>query len=92
VGHIGILGLDRAGVENYQITLGGDGTEDAAIGEKTGPGFAYDEIVPAIERIVGAYLTHRNDPAETFLSAYRRLGMEPFKAALYDTEGAQDAA
>ena len=23
VGHIGILGLDRAGVENYQITLGG---------------------------------------------------------------------
>jgi sulfite reductase (NADPH) hemoprotein beta-component len=92
VGHIGILGLDRAGVENYQITLGGDGTEDAAIGEKTGPGFAYDEIVPAIERIVGAYLAHRNDPAETFLAAYRRLGMEPFKAALYDAEGAQDAA
>ena len=92
VGHIGILGLDRAGVENYQITLGGDGTEDAAIGDKTGPGFAYDEIVPAIERIVGAYLTHRNDPGEAFLAAYRRLGMAPFKAALYDAEGAQDAA
>ncbi|MFM2391588.1 MAG: hypothetical protein RLZZ437_3143 [Pseudomonadota bacterium] len=92
VGHIGILGLDRAGVENYQITLGGDGTEDAAIGEKTGPGFAYDEIVPAIERIVDAYLTHRLDAGETFLAAYRRLGMEPFKAALYDAEGAKDAA
>jgi sulfite reductase (NADPH) hemoprotein beta-component len=92
VGHIGILGLDRAGVENYQITLGGDGTEDAAIGEKTGPGFAYDEIVPAIERIVDAYLTHRLDAGETFLAAYRRLGMEPFKAALYDAEGTKDAA
>jgi sulfite reductase (NADPH) hemoprotein beta-component len=92
VGHIGILGLDRAGVENYQITLGGDGTEDAAIGEKTGPGFAYDEIVPAIERIVGAYLSHRSEPAETFLAAYRRLGIEPFKAALYGEEGEKDAA
>jgi sulfite reductase (NADPH) hemoprotein beta-component len=92
VGHIGILGLDRAGVENYQITLGGDGTEDAAIGEKTGPGFAYDEIIPAIERIVGAYLTHRNDPGEAFLATYRRLGMAPFKAALYGEEGEKDAA
>lgn len=92
VGHIGILGLDRAGVENYQITLGGDGSETAAIGDKTGPGFAYDEIVPAVERIVRAYLTLRETSEETFLMAFRRLGMEPFKAALYDTEGAQDAA
>ena len=84
VGHIGILGLDRAGVENYQITLGGDGTETAVIGEKTGPGFAYDEIVPAIERILRAYLDLRLEPSETFLQAYRRVGMEPFKAALYD--------
>ena len=56
VGHIGILGLDRAGVENYQITLGGDGTETAAIGEKAGHGFAYDEVVPAVERLIEAYL------------------------------------
>ena len=83
VGHIGILGLDRAGVENYQITLGGDGTEDAAIGTRTGPGFAYDEIVPAIERILKAYLALRDDAEETFLQAYKRVGMEPFKAALY---------
>jgi sulfite reductase (NADPH) hemoprotein beta-component len=91
VGHIGILGLDRAGVENYQITLGGDGTERAAIGDKTGPGFAYDEIVPAIERILRAYLALRHDPAETFIDAFRRLGATPFKAALYG-EGARDAA
>ncbi|SEM88905.1 sulfite reductase (NADPH) hemoprotein beta-component [Gemmobacter aquatilis] len=92
VGHIGILGLDRAGVENYQITLGGDGSETAVIGEKTGPGFAYDEIVPAIERIIAAYLEHREAPEETFLEAYRRLGLAPFKAALYPAEGKRDAA
>ncbi|MFY0691170.1 MAG: nitrite/sulfite reductase [Paracoccaceae bacterium] len=83
VGHIGILGLDRAGVENYQITLGGDGTETAAIGERAGPGFAYDEIVPAIERLIDAYLDLRSDSSETFLQTYRRLGLAPFKAALY---------
>ncbi|WP_321363286.1 nitrite/sulfite reductase [uncultured Celeribacter sp.] len=83
VGHIGILGLDRAGVENYQITLGGDGTEDMVIGSRTGPGFAYDEIIPAIERILATYLELREAPEETFLEAYRRLGMAPFKDALY---------
>ena len=84
VGHIGILGLDKAGVESYQITLGGDGTEDASLGDRTGPGFAYDQIVPAIERILRAYLALRHDREETFLQAYRRLGAEPFKEALYE--------
>ncbi|MCW1930727.1 nitrite/sulfite reductase [Pararhodobacter zhoushanensis] len=86
VGHIGILGLDRAGVENYQITLGGDGSEDAALGERTGPGFAYDQIVPAVERILRAYLDLRTSREETFLMAYRRVGLAPFKAALYEAE------
>jgi sulfite reductase (NADPH) hemoprotein beta-component len=83
VAHIGILGLDRAGVESYQITLGGDGTEDATIGERAGPGFGADDVIPAIERIVFAYLDLRQGPAETFLQAYRRVGMVPFKLALY---------
>ncbi|MGR3571248.1 nitrite/sulfite reductase [Brevirhabdus sp.] len=83
VGHIGILGLDRAGVENYQITLGGDGTRDTTIGERAGPGFGAEEVLPAIERLVQAYLDLRADPQETFLQTYRRLGMAPFKAALY---------
>ncbi len=83
MGHIGILGLDRDGVENYQITLGGDGTEDAQIGERAGPGFGAEELIPAIERIVSAYLDLRTDAGETFLQAYRRLGLAPFKAALY---------
>ena len=87
VGHIGILGLDRAGVENYQITLGGDGTERAAIGERTGPGFPADRVVPAIERLVDAYLDLREGADEPFIDTYRRVGMEPFKAALYDQAG-----
>jgi sulfite reductase (NADPH) hemoprotein beta-component len=83
VGHIGILGLDRAGVENYQITLGGDATETAAIGQRTGPGFSADDLLPALERLITAYLDLRSEPKETFLQTYRRLGATPFKAALY---------
>ena len=92
VGHIGILGLDRAGVENYQITLGGDGTEDAVIGQRVGPGFAYDQVVAAIETIITTYLTLREDESETFLDAYRRLGPDPFKAALYPEAAKRNAA
>ena len=83
VGHIGILGLDRAGAENYQITLGGDHTEAAALGARTGPGFGAAEVVPAVERILNAYLSLREGPDETFIEAFRRAGMAPFKAALY---------
>ena len=93
VGHIGILGLDKAGVESYQITLGGDGTETASIGQRMGPGFSADDIVPAIERLIFAYLDLREGAEETFLEAFRRLGGEPFKAALYpETEARKHAA
>ncbi|MEO0327256.1 MAG: nitrite/sulfite reductase [Pseudomonadota bacterium] len=90
VGHIGILGLDKAGVESYQITLGGDGTETATIGERTGPGFSYEEIIPAVTRIIDHYLEIREDEIETFLETFRRLGAEPFKQALYSHQ--QEAA
>jgi len=93
VAHIGILGLDRAGVESYQITLGGDHTETAAIGERAGPGFSADDIIPAIERLVEAYLELRGSDEEIFIQTYRRLGLAPFKAALYPEEKARvDAA
>ena len=92
VGHIGILGLDRAGVENYQITLGGDGTETTTIGERAGPGFGADEIVPAIERLVLGYLDLRMSDDETFLQTYRRLGAAPFKSILYPEKADRNAA
>ncbi len=83
LGHIGILGLDRAGVENYQITLGGDGYDIPAIGQRAGAGFPAEEVAPAIDRLLRAYLEVREDASERFLDAYRRLGPAPFKAALY---------
>ena len=86
VGHIGILGLDRGGVENYQITLGGDGTEDAHIGERTGPGFPADKLIKAIEAIINVYLNGRKNRNETFLNFYRRVGLSPFKLAIYQNK------
>ena len=83
VGHIGILGLDRAGVENYQITLGGDGTEGATLGDRVGPGFDADDLLTAIQSIISVYMEGRLDRAEDFLTFYRRVGLQPFKARLY---------
>jgi sulfite reductase (NADPH) hemoprotein beta-component len=83
VGHIGILGLEKAGSEAYQITLGGSADETCAVGTLTGPGFTSETIVDAVEKVVQAYLKLRNGPAEDFLTAYRRVGMAPFKEALY---------
>ena len=81
-GHIGILGVDRKGTENYQLLLGGSGAEDASLGRITGPGFDEDGIVDAIERTVETYRTLRED-GERFLDTYRRVGMDPFKEAIY---------
>ena len=84
VGHVGILGLDRAGEENYQITLGGDATETAALGKRSGPGFSADQVGPAIERLVDHYLAVRDGADETFLQTCRRLGPDAFKEVLHD--------
>jgi sulfite reductase (NADPH) hemoprotein beta-component len=90
VGHIGILGLEKRGEESYQVTLGGDATETAAIGEILGPGLKAEEVPDAIERIVGVYLAHRHD-GETFIEGVRRLGLEPFKAAFLARAEAENA-
>ena len=83
VGHVGILGLDKAGVENYQITLGGSAGNDAAIGEKMGRGFNVDELMPALNRLIDAYLALRLHGGETFAETVKRLGTLPFQEALY---------
>jgi sulfite reductase (NADPH) hemoprotein beta-component len=81
-GHIGILGVDRKGVENYQLTLGGSGAEDVSLGKITGPGFDEDGIVDAVEKAVEKYRELR-EGSERFVDTYRRVGMEPFKEAIY---------
>jgi len=81
-GHIGILGVDRKGTENYQLLLGGSGAEDVSLGRITGPGFDEDGIVDAVERATDLYLQVRED-GERFIDTYRRVGFEPFKEAIY---------
>ena len=82
-GHIGILGVEKKGTELYQITVGGDGTETASIGDILGPGFVAEEVPNAIERLVDTYLGRRNGADERFIDFFRRVGKEPFKEALY---------
>ncbi len=83
VGHIGILGLEKAGVESYQLTLGGSADESCSIGDITGRGFSSEKIVDAVETVVDTYLRLRTDHEEDFLHVFRRVGMKPFKEALY---------
>ena len=82
VGHIGILGVDRKGEENYQILLGGSADQNASLAEVIGPSFTADGVVDGVERVVDAYIDLRA-PSETFLETYRRLGPAPFKERLY---------
>ncbi|MCP8893399.1 nitrite/sulfite reductase [Shinella daejeonensis] len=83
VGHIGLLGVEKKGEELYQITLGGSGDENTSIGEIIGRGFAPEKVTDAVEVIVDTYLGLRLSASETFLAAYRRVGPQPFKQALY---------
>jgi sulfite reductase (NADPH) hemoprotein beta-component len=82
VGHIGILGVDRKGVEIYLILLGGSGAEDASLGEILGPGFDQNGIVDAVENVIHTYEGLRRN-GERFLDTYRRVGAAPFKERLY---------
>jgi len=92
VAHIGILGLEKNGIENYQITLGGDASLSMNIGKVAGPGFSKQEILPAVERLIDAYLKIRNNSDETFLQVYQRLGDKLFVDALYPKQGEQNVA
>ncbi|MDL2398626.1 nitrite/sulfite reductase [Rhizobium mayense] len=91
VGHIGLLGVEKKGAELYQITLGGSGDEHTSIGEIIGRGFEPDKVTDAIETIVDTYLGLRLEHSETFLAAYRRVGPQPFKDALYGSAAAEAA-
>jgi sulfite reductase (NADPH) hemoprotein beta-component len=85
VGHIGILGVDKRGEEFFQLTLGGSSDQNASLGDRLGPGLPQGEVPAAIRKIVDAYLVIRQ-PNERFLDTYRRVGIEPFKTAVYGEE------
>src|SRR3546814_17807761 len=77
-GHIGILGVDRKGKENYQLLLGGSEAQDTSLARITGPGFDEDGIVGAVEKATDVYLANRAE-GERLLDTYRPFGLAPFK-------------
>jgi sulfite reductase (NADPH) hemoprotein beta-component len=81
-GHIGVLGVDRKGVENYQLLLGGSGAEDASLAQILGPGFDEAGIVNAVQKVTQAYMRERHE-GERLLDTWRRVGAAPFKEAVY---------
>ena len=91
VGNIGILGVDKRGQEFFQLTLGGSSDENASLGDRVGPGLPQSDVPAAIERIVDLYLEIRVDD-ERFLDTYRRVGMEPFRAVVYDDDDKEQVA
>ena len=84
VGDIGILGVDKGGVEWYQLTIGGHAGNTAALGQRLGRAIAKHEVAGAIEQILTAYIELR-DPEESFFDAVQRLGTAPFKESVYAT-------
>ena len=82
VGHIGILGVDKKGEEFYQIQLGGNAKNDAALGKVLGPAFSRADVVGAVKNLLDVYIEQRQTE-ETFLDAYNRLGLTPFKERVY---------
>jgi sulfite reductase (NADPH) hemoprotein beta-component len=84
VGQIGILGVDKKGEEFYQVTLGGNPDENAALGKIIGPAFSYETVTDAVETIVDTYLEVRVN-GEKFNETLARVGQAPFKEKLYAT-------
>ncbi|MFV8751931.1 nitrite/sulfite reductase [Nannocystaceae bacterium ST9] len=83
VGNIGILGIDKQGEEFYQLMLGGDAGEQAALGKILGPAFPTETIVDAVERVLATYVEGRESADERFIDYVRRVGLAPFKERVY---------
>jgi sulfite reductase (NADPH) hemoprotein beta-component len=82
IGQIGILGVDKKGQEFYQICLGGSQSKDAAIAKILGPSFKQEDVPDVVDKILSTYVELRRDE-ESFLDAYKRLGIAPFKERVY---------
>ncbi|GHA67211.1 sulfite reductase [Formosimonas limnophila] len=87
VGHIGILGVDKDGSEWYQISLGGsagdnNGGNSPAIAKIIGPSFSAAEVPDVIEKIINVFVAQRAAD-EKFIDVVQRIGITPFKEAVY---------
>ncbi|MGM0831303.1 nitrite/sulfite reductase [Halomonas qinghailakensis] len=82
VGHIGILGVDKKGEEYYQISIGGNSTDDASLGKILGPSFFREDVPDVVDKVLQVYVAERHED-ERFLDTYRRIGLKPFKERVY---------
>ena len=95
VANIGVLGVNKGGIEFYQVSLGGVANENAQVGAIIGPAFDEHQIAGAVEDIVDVYLTERQSLGhrdEKFIKTYQRVGPQPFKEKLYGTDQARQAS
>ena len=86
VGDIGILGVDKKGEHWYQISLGGSSSENAKLGQILGRAVAADEVANTIDIIAKVYQNERittDEHVESFAQVVERVGIAPFKAAVY---------
>lgn len=85
VGHIGVLGVEKAGEDWYQVLIGGRPDGPGALGVLTGKAVRQEEVPGIIDRLARHYLAERL-PGESFIAAVERLGAPAFKAALEPAE------
>jgi sulfite reductase (NADPH) hemoprotein beta-component len=84
VGHIGILGVDKHGIEWYQITIGGSASGVSSLGKVIGPPVGKEAVAETIARLLDVYVERREE-GEEFLQTVRRIGVEPFSERVYGT-------
>lgn len=82
IANIGILGLNKNATDHYQITLGGRQGKDSRLGKVLGPAVPESELPTSIRTILSVYLKYR-ELEESFIELVDRLGLAPFKEALY---------
>jgi sulfite reductase (NADPH) hemoprotein beta-component len=85
VGHIGVLGVEKAGEDWYQILLGGRPDGPGALGVLTGKAVREEDVPAIIDRLARHYLDVRY-PGESFIAAVERLGAGAFKTILEPAE------
>lgn len=86
VGDIGILGVDKKGEHWYQISLGGSSKAETRLGNILGRSVATEEVAPTLEKILNVYTDQRHvegDAPEPFADFVQRVGIKPFKEAVY---------
>ena len=86
VADIGILGVDKKGEHWYQFSLGGSSKSDTRLGEILGRSVATDEVAPTLQKVLDVYTQQRHvegDNPEPFAEFVQRVGIQPFKEAVY---------